>query len=88
MCQGKGLCHKRSYMSHENRDFYGSGRRRYDQQSFCKNRHDIPKDKIFDVMDEIRRTAVNAPVRIGDTVIEDCAGTGISVIATKNVESV
>lgn len=53
-----------------------------------KTEHDIPKDKIFDVMDEIRRTAVNAPVRIGDTVIEDCAGTGISVIATKNVESV
>ena len=48
----------------------------------------VPKGRIFDVMAEIRKIRVTAPVRIGDTVIEDCAGTGISVIATKNVESV
>lgn len=52
-----------------------------------KTEHDIPKDKIFDVMNEIRRTSVSAPVRIGDTVIADCARTGTAVIATKNVES-
>ena len=53
-----------------------------------KTERDIPKGKIFDVMKEIRRTVVQAPVRIGDKVIADCAGTGTAVIATKNVESV
>lgn len=51
-----------------------------------KTKEDIPKDKIFACMEEIRRVSVAAPVHIGDIVIEDCAGTGVPVIATKNVE--
>ena len=51
-----------------------------------KTKEDIPKDKIFACMEEIRRVSVAAPVYIGDIVIEDCAGTGVPVIATKNVE--
>ena len=50
-----------------------------------KTKTDIPKDKIFAIMDEIRRTTVNAPVSIGDVIIENCAGTGVPVIATKDV---
>ncbi len=51
-----------------------------------KTATDIPKGKIFDCMAEIRKTEVKAPVAIGDVIIEDCAGTGVSVIATKNVK--
>ena len=51
-----------------------------------KTKDDIPKDKIFACMEEIRKVAVAAPVHIGDIVIENCAGTGVPVIATKNVE--
>ena len=51
-----------------------------------KTKEDIPKDKIFACMEEIRKVSVAAPVHIGDIVIEDCAGTGVPVIATKNVE--
>lgn len=50
-----------------------------------KTKQDIPKNRIFACMEEIRKTRVSAPVRIGDVVIPDCAGTGISVVATKNV---
>lgn len=50
-----------------------------------KTASDIPKGKIFDCMKEIRETVVNAPVAIGDVVIADCAGTGVAVVATKNV---
>ena len=46
---------------------------------------DIPKDKIFDCMKEIRKTSVTAPVKIGDVIIPNCAGTGVNVIATKNI---
>ena len=49
---------------------------------------EAPKDKIFDCMREIRGTAVKAPVRIGDIIIRNCAGTGVDVIATKNVPAV
>ncbi|MEY8337513.1 DUF1667 domain-containing protein [Lachnospiraceae bacterium 62-35] len=51
-----------------------------------KTQQDIPKDKIFECMEEIRNISVKAPVSIGDIIIENCAGTGVSVIATKNVE--
>lgn len=52
-----------------------------------KTANDIPKGKIFDCMEEIRKVTVTAPVHIGDVVISDCAGTGVDVIATKNVET-
>lgn len=51
-----------------------------------KTASDIPKGKIFDVMAEIRACKVPAPVAIGDVVIADCAGTGVDIIVTKNVE--
>ncbi len=50
-----------------------------------KTASDIPKNKIFDCMAEICKIEVDAPVKIGDVIIENCAGTGVNVIATKNV---
>lgn len=47
---------------------------------------DIPKEKIFACMEEIRAVTVDAPVAIGDIVLPDVAGTGVALIATKNVE--
>lgn len=52
----------------------------------CKTREDIPKDKIFSVMEDINRAAVEAPVRIGDILIENAAGTGVPVVATSNAK--
>ena len=51
-----------------------------------KTETDIPKDKIFDCMADILKAGIEAPVKIGDVIIENCAGTGIAVIATRNVE--
>ncbi len=47
-----------------------------------KTEEAIPKGKIMDVMKEINKAHISAPVKIGDCVIEDVAGTGIRVIAT------
>ena len=49
-----------------------------------KTASDVPKNRIFDVMDAIKRTWAVAPVHIGDVVLHDVAGTGVDVIATKN----
>lgn len=50
-----------------------------------KTAADIPKEKIFEVMKSIRETKTVAPVKIGDIIINNVAGTGVDVVATKNV---
>lgn len=44
----------------------------------------IPKSKIKEVMDEINKASIKAPVHVGDVVVKDIANTGISLIATAN----
>lgn len=51
----------------------------------CKTASDIPKDRIFDVMKEINRTVAAAPKKRGDVLIENVAGTGVNVIATRDI---
>ena len=46
----------------------------------------IPLKKIFEVMKEIRAARVNAPVRIGDVIIEKVTGLTCNIIATRNVK--
>jgi len=46
---------------------------------------DIPKEKIFACMEQIKAASVDAPVKIGDVILPDVAGTGVPLIATKNV---
>ena len=53
-----------------------------------KTANDIPKSKIFEVMKDIDAACVKAPVKIGDVLVKDVAGTGVDVIATRNVEAV
>lgn len=50
-----------------------------------KTQSDIPKDKIFDCVKALKDVEVPAPVKIGDVIVENIAGTGVNVIATKNV---
>lgn len=51
-----------------------------------RTEREIPKEKIFACMEEIRNVSVKAPVRIGERILEDIAETGVALIATKNVE--
>ena len=51
----------------------------------CKTQEDIPKNMIFDVVNALKDVEVNPPVRIGDVLVENVAGTGVNVVATKNV---
>ena len=49
-----------------------------------KTKEDIPKDKIFDCVRALKGITVKAPIRIGDVILADVAGTGVDVVATKN----
>ncbi len=51
-----------------------------------KTKEDIPKEKIFDCVKALKEIEVSAPVHIGDVVLENVAGTGVDIVATKNVE--
>lgn len=50
-----------------------------------KTASDIPKGKIFDCVKALKDVEVKAPVKIGDVIVKDVAGTGVDIIATKNV---
>jgi len=45
----------------------------------------IPKERIFDVMDEIKKITLQAPVSIGQVIIENVLGLQRDVIATKHI---
>ena len=50
-----------------------------------KTREDIPKDKIFQCVKALKGVTVKAPIHIGDVVVADVAGTGVDIVATKEV---
>lgn len=50
-----------------------------------KTKEDIPKDKIFECMRAINAVTAKAPIEIGDVLLEDAAGSGVPIIATKAV---
>lgn len=52
-----------------------------------KTASDIPKDKIFDCMKELKEIALQAPVKIGDIAVHDICETGVPVIVTKEVKA-
>ena len=53
-----------------------------------KTKTDIPKGKIFECVRALKDICVEAPVHIGDIILENVAGTGVEIIATKNIASV
>ena len=52
-----------------------------------KTSGNIPKSSIPECMEKINRVRVTAPVKIGDVIIPDVVGTGVDVVATRNVKS-
>ena len=51
-----------------------------------KTKDPIPKELIFKVMEEIEKVEVKAPIKIGDVIIKDVLGSGVDIIATKDIE--
>ena len=46
----------------------------------------MPKDKMFDVMKEIDKLNVQAPVRIGQIVLANVLGTDSNIVITKDID--
>ena len=50
-----------------------------------KTKTAIPKGKIDATLFALHQTTVQLPVKIGDVIIPDVAGTGVDVVATANM---
>ena len=46
----------------------------------------VPKGQIFEVMKEINKVSVSAPVRIGEVAIKNILGLGVDVLITKDID--
>ena len=46
---------------------------------------EIPKDKIFEIMQEINRVTVRERIGAGDIIIKNVCGTAADIIATSNI---
>ena len=57
---------------------------------FCpvsaKTAQPIAKNRMLAALKEIRALRVQPPVREGDTLLENVAGTGVALVATKTVQ--
>lgn len=45
----------------------------------------IPKDRMFDCMKIIKEASVKLPVKRYDVIISDICGTGVDIVATKDI---
>lgn len=59
----------------------------YPEVASVKTERDIPKDKLFACIKELKKIKLTAPVHIGDIVLTDVAATGVNIIATTNCEA-
>ncbi len=51
-----------------------------------KSSQPVPKGKIFDVLKEIKKTTIEAPVHLGQIIIKNVADMDIDIIATKSIK--
>lgn len=54
-------------------------------QVSVKTASDIPKEKMFEIVQDLKMVDVDAPVKMGTVVLKNAAGTGVDVITTKSV---
>jgi CxxC motif-containing protein len=63
-----------------------AGMRGSDRMLPVRTARPIPKERIGAAMAEIRKLRVEGPVRLGETIIADLAGTGVALVATDEVK--
>ncbi|KXS45992.1 MULTISPECIES: DUF1667 domain-containing protein [unclassified Candidatus Frackibacter] len=50
-----------------------------------KTAQPIPKERLEDAMKILAQVEVEAPVKLGDIVVEDILNTGVNVVTTRNL---
>lgn len=75
-------------LTNPTRNISSSVRVRNRENTLCsvKTSGPIPKDMIFDVMNEINKIQIDAPTTIGEILIENILGLNVNIVVTKNME--
>lgn len=47
----------------------------------------IPKDKVLELAKELHTLEVTAPVKMGTVILENALGTGVDVVATRDIDA-
>lgn len=50
-----------------------------------KTSQSIPKDKMFDVVKALNGVVLQAPVKVGQVIVKNVAGTDADIVAAKNM---
>ncbi|WP_040211472.1 DUF1667 domain-containing protein [Clostridium polynesiense] len=53
-----------------------------------KTKGDVPKELIFQCLKELKGIKINAPVKIGDIIVKNIAGTGVDMVATREINRI
>lgn len=70
------------------RDFFTTVRVRGAKVPVCpvRSTQPVPREKLLDCSKELAKIIVDAPIKIGDLIVENLLGLGIDIIATRNLE--
>jgi CxxC motif-containing protein len=85
----RGVAYAKQEVTHPTRIVTSTVRINSKELRVCpvKTKDPIPKEKIFDIMAAIDQVHLKTPVHIGDVIIHDVCGTGIDVVATREILS-
>jgi len=50
-----------------------------------RSRQAVPKERLDDISREVARLTVPAPVTIGQIIVGDVCGTGVDIVATRDL---
>jgi CxxC motif-containing protein len=50
--------------------------------------HAFPKPRIHELMDALRKVELKAPIKMGEVVLADALGTGVDILASRDMEAV
>ncbi|GAA0077861.1 DUF1667 domain-containing protein [Clostridium sp. CTA-5] len=53
-----------------------------------KTNGSIPKGLNFKCMEVLKEVEVQAPVKIGDVIVKDVLGTGVDIVAARNMKAI
>ncbi|OPJ56017.1 DUF1667 domain-containing protein [Alkalithermobacter paradoxus] len=51
-----------------------------------KTKDAVPKEMIFEIMEYLDDIVVEAPIKLGDIIVENILNTGVDIVATRNME--
>ena len=53
-----------------------------------KTENDVPKYKIEECIKALKTIEVEAPIKIGDILLQNIANTGVNIVATRNIRKI